>query len=380
MIYLDNGATSFPKPKEVCGEVEKCLKEYCANPGRGAHNMSIECDFKIMQCRENISKLFNVKNPLNVIFTSNTTDALNIVINGVIKEKDHVISSYLEHNSVLRPLRHKEKQGTELSLIKGDKNGKLSTEDIEREIKPNTKAIILNHGSNVIGTIQDIEKIGTLAKEKGILFIVDGAQTSGKIEIDMEKYNIDFLAVPGHKGLLGPQGTGALCIRNKMSFEALKYGGTGSQSSSMEQPDFLPDKFESGTLNTPGIVGLSKGIEFINRVGLENIKEKEIQLTNYLIQKLRILDFVECYGPLDEKEKTSIISFNLKGMESSEVGRALNDRDIYVRTGYHCCPLVHKLIGTENRGTVRVSIGYFNSKEDLDELIFSLKEIYKEKI
>ncbi|MBL4933687.1 aminotransferase class V-fold PLP-dependent enzyme [Clostridium paridis] len=380
MIYLDNGATSFPKPKEVCAEVEKCLMEYCANPGRGAHNMSIECDFRIMKCRENISKLFNVKNPLNVIFTSNTTDALNIVINGLIREKDHVISSYLEHNSVLRPLRHKEKQGTEVSLIKGDKDGKLSIEDIEREIKSNTKAIILNHGSNVIGTIQDIEKIGELAKEKEILFIVDGAQTSGKIEIDMEKYNIDFLAVPGHKGLLGPQGTGALCIRNKISFEALKYGGTGSQSSSMEQPEFLPDKFESGTLNTPGIVGLSKGIEFINRVGLEKIKEKEIELTNYLIQALRNLDFVECYGPLDDKEKTSIVSFNLKGMESSEVGRGLNDREIYVRTGYHCCPLVHKLIGTENRGTVRVSIGYFNSKEDLDKLVMSLKDIYKEKI
>jgi cysteine desulfurase family protein len=377
MIYLDNAATTFPKPKEVCDEMEKCLREYCANPGRGSHDMSIECELKIMECREKIANLFNMENPLNVIFTSNTTEALNIAINGLIDENDHVISSYLEHNSVLRPLKYKEKQGTELTLIKGNKNGKLSVEDIEQEIKPNTKAIVLSHGSNVIGTIQDIEMIGSLAKRNGILFIVDGAQTSGNISIDMDKNNIDFLAVPGHKGLLGPQGTGALCIRSKADLKTLKYGGTGSQSNSMEQPNFLPDKFESGTLNTPGIVGLLRGIEFIEKIGIDNIKKKEMNLINYLIDELKRLNYIQLYGELDEEEKTSLISFNIEGIESSEVGRLLNDRKIYVRTGYHCCSLVHKLIGTENKGTVRASVGYFNCEEDIKRLIEALKDIYK---
>ncbi|QLY80101.1 aminotransferase class V-fold PLP-dependent enzyme [Clostridium intestinale] len=375
MIYLDNGATSFPKPRSVYEEMIKCVRDYCANPGRGAHDMSIRCDMEIYECRERIAKLFNIDNPLNVIFTANATDGLNIAIQGILEKGDHIITSYLEHNSVLRPVKQKERQGVEVSLLKGDKDGLLSVDEIEKEIKSNTKAIIINHGSNVIGTIQDIKAIGDLARRNNIKFIVDGAQTAGTIEIDIDKYNIDLLAVPGHKGLLGPQGTGALVINKNVALKELKYGGTGSQSHSLEQPQFLPDKFESGTLNTPGIVGLNSGLKFIEDVGINNIRKKEKTLVDFLLGEFEFMPFIECYGT-NSKDSSAIISINIEGMESSEVGKLLNEKDIYVRTGYHCAPLVHKVIGTEKRGTVRISPGYFNTLDEMKQLLIELKNIY----
>ncbi|WP_238905238.1 aminotransferase class V-fold PLP-dependent enzyme [Clostridium sp. YIM B02506] len=375
MIYLDNGATSFPKPRSVYEEMIKCVRDYCANPGRGAHDMSIRCDMEIYECRERIAKLFNINNPLNVIFTANATDGLNIAIHGLLEKGDHIITSYLEHNSVLRPVKQKERQGVEVSLLKGDKDGLLSVDEIEKEIKSNTKAIIINHGSNVIGTIQDIKAIGDLARRNNIKFIVDGAQTAGTIEIDIDKYNIDLLAVPGHKGLLGPQGTGALIINKNVALKELKYGGTGSQSHSLEQPQFLPDKFESGTLNTPGIVGLNSGLKFIEDEGINNIRIKEKTLVDFLLGEFESMPFIECYGT-NSKDSSAIISINIEGMESSEVGKLLNKKDIYVRTGYHCAPLVHKVIGTEKRGTVRISPGYFNTLDEMKQLLIELKKIY----
>lgn len=375
MIYLDNGATSFPKPRSVYEEMIKCVRDYCANPGRGAHDMSIRCDMEIYECRERIAKLFNIDNPLNVIFTANATDGLNIAIHGLLEKGDHIITSYLEHNSVLRPVKQKERQGVEVSLLKGDKDGLLSVDEIEKEIKSNTKAIIINHGSNVIGTIQDIKAIGDLARRNNIKFIVDGAQTAGTIEIDIDKYNIDLLAVPGHKGLLGPQGTGALVINKNVALKELKYGGTGSQSHSLEQPQFLPDKFESGTLNTPGIVGLNSGLKFIEDEGINNIRIKEKTLVDFLLGEFECMPFIECYGT-NSKDSSAIISINIEGMESSEVGKLLNKKDIYVRTGYHCAPLVHKVIGTEKRGTVRISPGYFNTLDEMKQLLIELKNIY----
>ncbi|ERK28720.1 aminotransferase class V-fold PLP-dependent enzyme [Clostridium intestinale] len=375
MIYLDNGATSFPKPRSVYEEMIKCVRDYCANPGRGAHDMSIRCDMEIYECRERIAKLFNIDNPLNVIFTANATDGLNIAIQGILEKGDHIITSYLEHNSVLRPVKQKERQGVEVSLLKGDKDGLLSVDEIEKEIKSNTKAIIINHGSNVIGTIQDIKAIGDLARRNNIKFIVDGAQTAGTIEIDIDKYNIDLLAVPGHKGLLGPQGTGALVINKNVALKELKYGGTGSQSHSLEQPQFLPDKFESGTLNTPGIVGLNSGLKFIEDVGINNIRKKEKTLVDFLLGEFEFMPFIECYGT-NSKDSSAIISINIEGMESSEVGKLLNEKDIYVRTGYHCAPLVHKVIGTEKRGTVRITPGYFNTLDEMKQLLIELKNIY----
>lgn len=379
MIYLDNAATSFPKPPGVYKEMMKCVKDYCANPGRGAHDMSVQCDIEVLECREKLARLFNLKNPLNVIFTANATEALNIAINGVLEKGDHVITSCLEHNSVLRPLKKKEREGVELSVLKGEANGFLPLDLIKNEVKKNTKAIIINHGSNVIGTIQDIEAIGAFAKSNNIMFIVDGAQTAGTIDIDMNKYKIDLLAVPGHKGLLGPQGTGALLINEGLDLKALKYGGTGSQSNSLEQPQFLPDKFESGTLNTPGIVGLSNGIKFIEETGMDIIKHKEDYLVEFLLDDFKSKPYIECYGVDSGRNRSSILSINIAEMESSRVGKLLNDKKIYVRTGYHCCPLVHKLIGTEYRGTVRISPGYFNTIEEMKQLSQELRNIYKYK-
>ena len=251
MIYLDNAATTFPKPNEVYNSVDDCIRNYCANPGRGAHNLSIKCESKIFDCRERLSMLLNIENPLNIIFTSNATDSLNIAIKGVLKPGDHAITTMIEHNSVLRPLYSLKKFNIETTIIPVNSLGYLNINDIKKSIKKNTKAIIINHGSNVIGTIQNLEPIGLLAKSLGILFIVDASQTIGYSQINVKKMNINLLAFPGHKSLFGLQGTGGLYISDNIEISSLKEGGTGSNSESIIQPDFLPDKMESGTLNTP---------------------------------------------------------------------------------------------------------------------------------
>ena len=263
MIYLDNAATTFPKPQNVYDSVDDCIKNYCANPGRGTHNLSIKCESKIFDCRERLSILLNIENPLNIIFTSNATDSLNIAIKGVLKSGDHAITTMIEHNSVLRPLYSLKNFNIETTIIPVNSLGYLNINDIKKSIKKNTKAIIINHGSNVIGTIQNLEAIGAIAKSHGILFIVDASQTIGFCEINVKKMNINLLAFPGHKSLFGLQGTGGLYISDNVEISTLKEGGTGSNSESMIQPNFLPDKMESGTLNTPGIISLNEGLKFI---------------------------------------------------------------------------------------------------------------------
>ena len=379
MIYLDNAATSFPKPSKVYEEVMNCMKTYCANPGRGSHNMSIKSALKVMEARDLISEMFNIRNPFNIVFTSNATEALNIAIKGLLKRGDHVISTVIEHNSVLRPLNVMAKSGIEVTLISTDKAGFINPLDIKDEIKLNTKAIIINHGSNVLGSIQDINRIGKIAKKYGIVFIVDASQSAGSISIDVERDNIDLLAFPGHKGLLGPQGTGALYIKEGIELQSLKEGGTGSSSNSMEQPYELPDRFESGTINTPGIAGLCEGLKFIKKIGIENIYKEEMQLTDQLIRELKKLDFIKIYGSTSLSNRGSVLSINIEGIDAAIVGEELNDADIAVRTGYHCAALIHKVIGTEYRGTVRISPGCFNTAKDIDEVIKNIIKIYKSK-
>lgn len=379
MIYLDNAATSFPKPSKVYEEVMNCMRNYCANPGRGSHTMSIRSALKIMEARDLISEIFNIKNPLNIVFTSNATEALNIAIKGLLKSGDHIISTVIEHNSVLRPLNTMSKNGVEVTLISSDKAGFINPLDIKDEIKLNTKAIIINHASNVLGSIQDINSIGKIAKNYGIIFILDASQSAGCISIDVERDNIDLLAFPGHKGLLGPQGTGALYVKEGIEIKSFKEGGTGSSSNSMNQPYELPDRFESGTLNTPGIVGLCEGIKFIKKIGIENIYNEEMQLMDQLIRELKKLDFVKIYGSTSLKNRLSVISINIEGIDASIVGEELNDSEIAVRTGYHCAALIHKVIGTEYIGTVRISPGCFNTSKDIDEFIKNIIKIYKAK-
>ena len=376
MIYLDNAATTFPKPNEVYNSVDDCIRNYCANPGRGAHNLSIKCESKIFDCRERLSMLLNIENPLNIIFTSNATDSLNIAIKGVLKPGDHAITTMIEHNSVLRPLYSLKKFNIETTIIPVNSLGYLNINDIKKSIKKNTKAIIINHGSNVIGTIQNLEPIGLLAKSLGILFIVDASQTIGYSQINVKKMNINLLAFPGHKSLFGLQGTGGLYISDNIEISSLKEGGTGSNSESIIQPDFLPDKMESGTLNTPGIISLNEGIKFIFSKRIDNIRNHEISLMEYLTSELQKLPFVKLYGETNPQLKTPVLSFNIDNHDSSEVGRYLNSLNIYLRTRYHCAPLIHKIIGTERIGTVRVSPGYFNTFNDIETFILAIKNFY----
>ncbi|MGV8980878.1 aminotransferase class V-fold PLP-dependent enzyme [Clostridium sp.] len=377
MIYLDNAATSFPKPPEVYDEMINCMKNYCANPGRSSHKMAIEADMKIMETRESIARLFNIEKPLNIIFTKNATEALNIGIKGLLKSGDHVISTTIEHNSVLRPLNTMCKNNVEVTFLNTNEEGYIDIGDIKKHIKKETKAIIINHASNVLGTVQDINSIGRLARDHGIILMVDASQSAGSINLDVELDNIDIMAFPGHKGLLGPQGTGALYISDSVNLKEYTEGGTGSNSHSMEQPDFLPDKFESGTLNTPGLSGLCEGIKFIEKIGIENIHKHEMNLLQCLFEELDKLKYVRVYGTNDCSNRSSVVSLNIEGFESSEVGYYLNERGIAIRTGYHCAPLIHNIIGTKNMGTVRISPGYFNTFDDIYAVVAGLKYIHK---
>lgn len=379
MIYLDNAATTFPKPTSVYTAVDQCLRTYCANPGRGSHDLSLQCELKIFQCRERLAKLLNINDPLRIVFTLNTTEALNTAIKGVLKPGDHVISTMIEHNSVLRPLESLKSIGVESTLIPVNIKGYLNINDIRKSIKKNTKAIIINHGSNVLGTIQDIEAIGNMSKSLGLIFIVDGAQTVGFTDIDVKKFNIDLLAFPGHKSLLGIQGTGGLYVSENIDIKELKEGGTGSNSESMIQPTFFPDKLESGTLNTPGIIGLNEGLNFILSETLSKIRAHEIELMSYLTEELLKLPYIKIYGELNSSIKTPVISFNMDGFDSSEVGLKLNNLGIYLRTSYHCAPLIHNIIGTNGIGTIRVSPGYLNKINDIELFISSIKKIYNKK-
>ena len=377
MIYLDNAATSFPKPSKVYDEVMRCMKSYCSNPGRASHDMALESSLKVMEGRELLSKLFSIESPLNIIFTSNATEALNIGIKGILNRGDHVISTVIEHNSVLRPLKTISKLGVEVTLVSCDKAGFVNPVDIKDEIKSNTKAIIINHASNVLGSVQDINTIGKIAKKYGVILMVDASQSAGSVDINVKRDNIDLLAFPGHKGLLGPQGTGGLYVREGLNLKTIKEGGTGSSSNSMNQPFELPDKLESGTLNTPGIAGLCEGIKFIKKIGVANIYKEEMLLMEQLLKELNKLSFIKVYGSKSLNNSLSVLSFNIDGIDASRVGEELNEVGIAVRTGYHCAALIHKVLGTEYLGTVRVSPGCFNTSNDIEELVKNLIKIYK---
>lgn len=378
MVYLDNAATTFPKPEVVYEEIMRCMKEYGANPGRSGHRLALDAGRVIYDTRELLAEMFNIKNPMNIAFTCNGTDGLNTAIKGILKPGDHVITSSMEHNSVLRPLKALEKTGVELTIVECDKKGFINLKDIEDSIKENTKVIITTHASNVIGTIFPIKEIGEISKAHDLIFIVDAAQTAGLYDIDVVDMNIDVLVFPGHKSLLGPQGTGAIYINENVCIDCTKQGGTGSASESLIQPEIMPDKFESGTPNTPGIAGLGRGVRFILDTGMENIRNHEKELTKYFLDGLSKFKEVTVYGPNDSEKQAPVISLNIEGEDSSGVGYILDSEfDIAVRTGLHCAPLAHTTIGTLEEGTVRFSIGYFNTKEDLDETLEAIDKIIK---
>lgn len=378
MIYLDNAATTFPKPEAVYDAVMDCMKNYCANPGRSGHKLAMKSAREIYDARENIAKLFNIDNPMNIVFTNNATDSLNLAIKGIVNSGDHIITTSMEHNSVIRPIKALEKLGVENTIVQCDKDGFLDVKDLEKAIKPNTKLIVTTHASNVCGTLIDIKTISEIAKFHNILYLVDASQTAGVYNIDLKEVYADMLAAPGHKGLLGPQGTGILYIREGLNINILKEGGTGSKSEDLFQPDLFPDKYESGTHNTPGIAGLNEGVKFILKEGINKIKEHEEELCRYMLERLNEVPNIKIYGTKNANERASVIAINIGNMDSGEITFLLDSEyDIATRSGIHCAPLAHKTLGTFEQGVVRFSMGYFNTKVEIDKAIEALKKISK---
>lgn len=382
-IYLDNASTTFPKPENVVNSIYNFLTNVGGNPGRSNHDNALNTNRLLLAARETISNFFNYSSTENVIFTNNITTSLNILINGSVSPGDHVITSSMEHNSVLRPLFNLQSKGIiELDIINANKFGFISIEDLKNRLRKNTKMIILNHASNITGSIQPIKEIGNICRDNNIFFILDSAQSAGVLNIDFTELNLSALAFTGHKSLFGPQGIGGFIINDKLNeiCTPLILGGTGSLSHSTEQPSFLPDKFESGTLNMPGIVGLMEGIKFIESEGINTIYEKNRFLRNHLVNNLSNMNDVILYEDINNKYYTSCISFNIKDIDTAELSFTLdNDFAIKNRSGLHCAPFAHKSIGSFPSGTVRLSLSYFNSKSDIDYTIDSINKIIKSK-
>ncbi len=381
MIYLDNAATSFPKPQRVLDAMYAYARCFGANPGRGGHRLSMKAGERVFACREKLADHFGCESE-RVAFTNNCTTALNTAIKGVLGKGDHVVISSLEHNSVLRPVHDLAEKGIITYSVARvnplDDNETLKS--FALQVKENTRAMIVTHVSNVFGTVLPIEKLCTYCKAKGILFILDGAQSAGSHVINMKKQGIDILCIPGHKGLLGPMGTGALLFGDSVEIKALTRGGTGSHSLSENQPTVYPDRLESGTVNMPGIAALYEGIKAVQGFGGERaVLSKEAELIHLLREDLSVIPSADVYSEMHGGKSTNLLSFNLGDLHS-EVVSAMLDRDgIAVRAGYHCSYLAHKNYSTSEKGCVRVSTGIFNSKKDIKNLVFSLNKIAKSK-
>ena len=376
-IYLDNAATSFPKPKEVATAVYDFMVNNGTSSGRGSYKKAMQSDYIVYECRKLIGKLFNFDNPKKVVFTSNVTDSLNIAMRGILKENDHVITSSLEHNAVWRCLKTLERDiNIKIDTVECSKDGITNQQDIKKYIKKDTALIVFTQASNVLGTIQPIREIGAIAREHNIPFLVDSAQSAGAMKIDVKEDNIDILAFTGHKSLLGPMGTGGLIINTNIDIKPLKAGGTGGDSAYEYQPDYYPNHLETGTSNVSGIAGLREAIKFLNKEGIENIHNKEKELTKYALEKLETVKDIEIYGPKDCEKMLSVISFNIKDKRPEDVGSILGQKyDIMLRAGLHCAPTAHSVIGTKERGTLRIGLGYFNEKEDIDKLVEALNNL-----
>lgn len=378
-VYLDNAATSFPKPNSVYNSIMNYMTNIGANPGRGASTSSLKGNKIIFEARNTLAEFFHFSKVENVIFTPNITYSLNMLIKGAVKKGWHVITSSMDHNSTLRTLHSLANNGLiELDILNANSLGEINVDEFKSKIKTNTKLVILSHGSNVTGTIQPLEEIGNICKCNNIYFIIDSAQTAGVLGLDFNKLNCSALAFTGHKSLLGPQGIGGFLINDEYNSicNSLIEGGTGSVSSDIIQPNFLPDKFESGTMNAPAIAGLLEGIKFINSEGLVTIKEHEDSLTKKFIDGVLNIPSIEVYGYKDTLNRTSTISLNSSKIDNSELGFYLDSQfGITTRTGLHCAPLAHKSIGTYPAGTIRFSFGYFNDLKDVDYALKSINSI-----
>ena len=375
MIYFDNAATTLHKPHEVIEAVVHAMTT-AGNASRGTHTVSLAASRTVYETRKKIADFFHCSRADHVIFTSNSTEALNIAICGTLGKGDHIISTDLEHNSVLRPLYHLEEQGASLTFLSTNKKGCIDYDDFKRSIKPNTKAIVCTHASNLTGNVLDIERIGRIAKAHNLLFIVDASQSAGCIEINMETMNIDILCFTGHKGLLGPQGTGGLCIHESVEIRPFKHGGSGIHSYEKGQPQAYPARLEAGTLNSHGIAGLCAAINYINTITIPVIAKKEQELLWHFYKGICNIPEIHIYGDFDTKERAAILSLNIEGYDSGTVSDLLSQEyDIATRPGAHCAPRMHQALGTTETGAVRFSFSSFNTMEEVETAIQALKEL-----
>lgn len=375
-IYMDNAATTMQKPDCVIDAVVNAMK-HMGNSGRGAHEASLDASRLIYETREMLSELFNLGDPRQVAFTLNSTEALNTAILGLFDPGDHIISTVMEHNSVLRPLYRLEEKGCQVSFVPCDEKGRLRTDLLESFLKENTKALVCTHASNLTGNANDLMYLGRFCKDHGLLFVVDASQTAGVLPIDMQAMNIDVVCFTGHKGLYGPQGTGLLLCGQTPP--PLLEGGTGSESIRQEMPDFLPDRLEAGTHNIAGIAGLLEGLRFVEKQGVQSIGSHERALTVQMGESLAQLPGVEVFRSKDPSQQAGVLSFRVSGMDCEELGEALGRRDIALRSGLHCAPLAHRTAGTLETGTVRASVSAFNVPQEIPRFVRELRQILSEK-
>lgn len=376
MIYLDNAATTLCKPPQVIEAVVEAMNTL-GNSARGTNSNSLKASRTIYEARVKVAELFGCSRTDHVIFTQNATEALNVAINGTISSGDHVISTDFEHNSVLRPLyRLKLERNVDLGFVSADKQGNISSEAFEKLIQSNTKAIVCNHASNLTGNMVNIAQVGSIARRHGLIFIVDASQTAGCIPINMEEMGIDVLCFTGHKGLMGPQGTGGMCVREGIEVRPLMVGGTGFQSYSPLQPQEYPARLEAGTLNSHGIAGLAAAIDFIQATGIDVISTKEIALMRRFYEGVKHIEGVKIYGDFSVSQRVAIVALNIHDYDSAAVADELSQiYNIATRPGAHCAPRLHQALGTEDRGAVRFSFGWFNSYKDVESAIQAVREI-----
>jgi cysteine desulfurase family protein len=377
LIYFDSAATSWPKPDAVWQAMEYCLKQVGANPGRSGYRMALEANSIVNETRQLLAGLFNIDKWEQVTFGLNATEALNLAIKGLLRPGEHVITSSMEHNSVSRPLYYLAGQGVEVSKVPCDsETGIISVEAISSAVKSNTRAIVLTHASNVTGTLMPVKEVGELVRDKGLIFIVDAAQTAGVFDIDVQEMGIDLLAFPGHKSLLGPTGTGGLYVKEGIKLTPLKHGGTGKLSEVPEQPEVMPDRYESGTVNSFGIAGLGAALKYIQREGMKKIREHELNLTGQFLQGACNLKSLRIYGLKDTAGRAPVVSFNFEGYDTQEAADILHKTfNIACRVGAHCAPDAHKTLGTLEKKLIRFSFSHFNTAAEVSYALNCLEDI-----
>jgi len=376
-IYFDNAATSWPKPAPVCAALRDYLGDAGGNPGRSGHRMSVAAARIIENAREGLAELLNVSDPSRIVFTQNATHALNLALYGLLQTGDHVVTTSIEHNSVMRPLRHLESRGVEVTVVASASDGTLDVPSLQRAIRPGrTRLLVTTHASNVVGTLSPVAELAVMARERSIFYLVDAAQTAGAVPIDVQKMGVDMLAFTGHKALLGPTGTGGLYIREGIELAPLMRGGTGSDSAREIQPPFMPDAHESGTLNLAGIAGLGAGVRFLSELGVQTVRTHERKLVAQFLTGASEISGIKLFGPRDADLQCGVVSFNVAGAVPSEVGLLLDQSfSIMARTGLHCSPSAHRTLGTFPEGTVRFSFGWFNTPAEVEMALQALQEI-----